>query len=372
MAISTIGASGLDGNVSQLGKNLLINGEMLSAQRGDLTGLGGSNVYTSADMWELRRSAGTEEARVSTSVESLSKDNSILLGGHRYALKIDCTTAESAVGSAEVMFVCTKIEAQNLQHLLYGSEGSQQAMSLRFGFSSPKSGTHCIALYSPDGNRSLVREFTVAAADTFEIIKIDNIPGDALGTMNNDNGEGLRLAFPLFAGSAYHDTNNTWEANEAASTSNQQNLLDNTSNNIFITGVQLEVGLKCTDFEYEPHSVTLAKCQRYFFRLNDIDSPIPFMAGQAITATRTRAVFHLPVTMRNTAAGGITLALSDADHFSARAVNVAKAASGIAAQGSAGGNIVYLDLTIASTTAGDSILHESDTANSYVDFSSEL
>jgi len=139
-------------------------------------------------------------------------------------------------------------------------------MSLRFGFSSPKSGTHCIALYSPDGNRSLVREFTVAAADTFEIIKIDNIPGDALGTMNNDNGEGLRLAFPLFAGSAYHDTNNTWEANEAASTSNQQNLLDNTSNNIFITGVQLEVGLKCTDFEYEPPGVTLAKCKRYFER----------------------------------------------------------------------------------------------------------
>ena len=297
MAISTISSSGLDGNVSQLGKNLLINGEMLSAQRGNLTGLGGSNVYTSADMWELRRSAGTEQARVSTSVESLSKDNSILLDGHRYALKIDCTTAESAVGSAEVMFVCTKIEAQNLQHLLYGSEGSQQAMSLRFGFSSPKSGTHCIALYSPDGNRSLVREFTVAAADTFEIIKIDNIPGDALGTMNNDNGEGLRLAFPLFAGSAYHDTNNTWEANEAASTSNQQNLLDNTANNIFITGVQLEVGLKCTDFEYEPATVNLAKCQRYFNRITgeeDNDS----VAFYGSTATDRGTSFFHTVPMR--------------------------------------------------------------------------
>ena len=301
MAISTISSSGLDGNVSQLGKNLLINGEMLSAQRGDLTGVGGSNAYVSADMWEVRRSAGTEEARVSTSVESLSKDNSILLGGHRYALKIDCTTAESAVGSAEVMFVCTKIEAQNLQHLLYGSEGSQQAMSLRFGFSSPKSGTHCIALYSPDGNRSLVREFTVAAADTFEIIKIDNIPGDALGTMNNDNGEGLRLAFPLFAGSAYHDTNNTWEANEAASTSNQQNLLDNTSNNIFITGVQLEVGLKCTDFEYEPHSVTLAKCQRYLVAIGDTNGGLGVRVGMAAVRGGTTifdVVVPHPVSMR--------------------------------------------------------------------------
>ena len=155
-------------------------------------------------------------------------------------------------------------------------------------------------------------------------------------------------------------------------TANQVNVFDDAANNFFLSGVQLEVGAIATDFEHEPFSVTLAKCQRYFFRLNDLDSSMAFMSGQAISATRTRAVIHLPVTMRNTAYGGITLALSDATHFSARAVNVAKAASGIAAQGSAGGSAVYLDLTIASTTAGDSILHESDTANAYVDFSSEI
>ena len=283
--------------VSPGSKNLLINGDMFVSQRGALTGVGGSNAYVSADMWELRRAAGTEQARVSTSVETLSKANSILVGGHRYALKIDCTTAESAVGADEVMIVCQQMEAQNLQHLLYGSEGSEKPLSMRFGFSSPKSGTHCIALYCPDGNRSLVREFTVASADTFELIKIDNIPGDALGTMNNDNGSGMRVAITLFAGSNYQDTNNTWEASEAAATSNQQNLLDNTANNIFITGVQLEVGSVSTDFEFEDYGTTLNKCWRYF-RIQDMTSMRVFGGTYDINANTASGPITFPVEMR--------------------------------------------------------------------------
>ncbi len=254
------------GGSALIGRNLLDNGDMLVQQRGSLTGLGGSTAYSTMDRWEVR-SSGSPQGRVSTSSSSASKANSILLEGHRFTLEIDCTTAESAVAAGEFIIITQKIEAQNLQHLLFGSEGSQQALSLRFGFRSPKSGTHCVALYSADGNRSIIKEFTVAAADTLEIIKIENIPGDALGTINNDTGEGLRVAFPLICGSSYQASADAWAGGEDYATSNQQNLLDNTANNIYIAGVQLEVGSVCTDFEFELQSVTMAKCQRYFNRI---------------------------------------------------------------------------------------------------------
>ena len=55
-----------------------------------------------------------------------------------------------------------------------------------------------------------------------------------------------------------------WASNERYATSNQQNLLDNTANNIYLSGVQLEVGSVATDFAHEDYGTTLRKCQRYY------------------------------------------------------------------------------------------------------------
>ena len=303
IADANITKAKIAGGSALIGRNLLDNGDMLVKQRGSLTGLGAAAAYTTMDRWELKIAA-SPQGRVSTSSSSLSKDNSILLEGHRFALEIDCTTAESAVAAGEYIIITQKIEAQNLQHLLFGSEGSQQALSLRFGFRSPKSGTHCVALYSPDGNRNIVKEFTVAAADTLEIIKIENIPGDALGTINNDTGEGLRVAFPLVAGTAFQVAADSWAGGEDYATSNQQNLLDNTANNIYIAGVQLELGSVSTDFEFEPQSVTLTKCKRYFERKTHVNN-ISFAVGAAGSTTVFYFVLYFEVEKR--AAPTVTL-----------------------------------------------------------------
>jgi hypothetical protein len=288
------------GGSALIGRNLLDNGDMIVKQRGSLTGLGAAAAYTTMDRWELRIAA-SPQGRVSTSSSSLSKANSILLEGNRFSLEIDCTTAESAVAAGEFIIITQKIEAQNLQHLLFGSEGSQQALSLRFGFRSPKSGTHCVALYSADGNRNIVKEFTVAAADTFETIRIENIPGDALGTINNDTGEGLRVAFPLVAGTDFQVAADSWAGGEDYATSNQQNLLDNTANNIYIAGVQLEVGSVSTDFEFELQSVTLQKCQRYLVAIGDTNGGLGVRTGMAAVRGGTTifdVVVPHPVSMR--------------------------------------------------------------------------
>jgi hypothetical protein len=44
----------------------------------------------------------------------------------------------------------------------------------------------------------------------------------------------------------------------------QVNLADSTSNDWYITGVQLEAGTTASDFEFLPVDVNLQRCQRYY------------------------------------------------------------------------------------------------------------
>jgi hypothetical protein len=200
----------------------------------------------------------------------LTQDTDVPAGqGFAYSLKCDVTTAEAAVSAGEMQGLQTRIEAHNLQHLIYGNANAKTVV-LSFWFKSPKSGAHCVGLYQPDGTRSYIREFTVASADTWEQHTV-TFPGDASGTITNDNGEGLRLNFALTGGSTYQVAADGWAAGEDYATSNQQNLLDNTANNIYLTGVQLEVGSVATDFEHEDIGTMLAKCKRYYEQM-DFDS----------------------------------------------------------------------------------------------------
>jgi heat shock protein HspQ len=44
----------------------------------------------------------------------------------------------------------------------------------------------------------------------------------------------------------------------------KSNLADNTANEWYITGVQLEVGTSATPFEFLPYDVNLKRCRRYY------------------------------------------------------------------------------------------------------------
>jgi hypothetical protein len=257
---NAVTAAKVSADVAQLGKNLLINGSCSVAQRGSVSGIGGSQTYTACDRFKLFFGTGGEQGRVTTTQDTDVPSG----GGFSSSLKIDCTTAESAVASGELFALSQDIEAQNIQHLLYGNAAAK-TLALSFWFKSPKSGTHCVALRQPDGSRSYVREFTVASADTWEKHTV-TFAGDASGTINNDTGSGLSVVWPLVAGSDFQVTADQWAAGSDYATSNQQNLLDNTANNIYITGVQLEVGSVVTDFEDEDISITQFKCDRYYQR----------------------------------------------------------------------------------------------------------
>ena len=276
-------------------KNLAINGGMRIRQRaisayagGSQTGLGASTAYTQVDMFKLFCS-GTA-GRVTADGSNNSAADS-LATGHQQSLLIDVTTADASVASGDIMTIRQTIEAQNCQQLQWGGSDAKD-VTLQFWMKSPKSGTHCVSLYQSDDGRGYIKEFTMASADTWEQFKI-TFPGDTTGVIDNNINAGLSIDWPLICGTGEQGTANSWLSSGKAATSNQQNLLDNTSNNVYLTGVQLEVGSVATDFAHEDFSSTLTKCQRYFWQGGMGASGGALSTSQAILGV----VF--PVTMRS-------------------------------------------------------------------------
>lgn len=272
-----------DDSILREGDDLLINGAMAVAQEGtSFTGVGAAATKYVLDQW-LVYTIGSPQGRATVTRESG------VFAGFGFSAKIDTTTAEAAVAAGEVWAFQQRIEAQNLQHLKYGS-ASALSLVCTFNIKSPKSGTHCIALHQPDGTRSIVKEFTVASADTEEEITVV-FTGDASGTINNDTGEGLRLTWPLVAGSTFQVAADAWAAGEDYATSNQQNILDNTANNFEITGVRLRTGTvaTATPFVHRSIGAELELSKRYYEELGGTASE-HFGNGQCLTTTIARCV----------------------------------------------------------------------------------
>jgi hypothetical protein len=194
--------------------------------------------------------------------------------------------------------------------LCYGTSDAK-TITLSFWVKSNKTGTYSISLYKFDGTSySYVKNYTINTANTWEkkIIIITPTAGSttfitsSAGQIANDNSHGLDINFILSVGSNHTGgTDDSWSSNlEHYATSSNVNWMDSTSNNFYITGVQLEVGPQSTPFEHEPAGFTLSKCQRYYYRLEGNKSSwmYPIRTNNANGYRRT--TIHFPTTMRTT------------------------------------------------------------------------
>jgi hypothetical protein len=339
--------------------NLVINGGMTVAQRGSQTGQ--YSGYTAVDRFWFQE-GGSIQARFTTTQDGSGG------GGHANSLKLDTTTAESTIASGDLLNLQHRIEAQNLQHLQWGS-ASAEDVTLSFWMSSPKTGTHCVSLYQADATRSYISEFTIASANTFEYFSV-TIPGDTGGTINDDTGAGLYVSFPILSGTTYQAAAGSWLASEDYATSNQQNLADSTSNNIFVTGVQLEVGSVATSFAYEGYGTTLNKCYRYYERLtpNTATRQAIFQAYN-VTTTVASGIFNY--THKRAAP---TVTFTAGATFEVRHQTTTTVCTAAALSGSSDEDRALCNFTVSSgLTAGQGcIIRRNDTDTTYVEVSSEL
>ena len=342
-------------------KNLLINGGFNVSQRGASFAAPSSMDYT-MDRWMFTKNTGA-------GVVTITQDTASAPAGFGYCLKVDCTTINSSPASGDRHTVQQRIEAQNLQHLDYGAAGAK-TLTLSFKVSSPKTGTHCVALYCVDGVRSIATEFTVTSANTWEDVEV-TFAGDTGGTINNDTGEGMAVVFPLVIGSATQVTSaDTWEGGQLWSTSNQQNLLDNTSNNFLIAGVQLEVGSVATDFAHEDAGTTLQKCQRYFWYQGPFASMGGFAQSYNLNTVIADGLVQFPVPMRTAPTFGTSGTASDYHIRHGITETTCSSAANLFVISIFGGRIRF---TVASgLTAGEGSQLLSASSSGYFTYSAEL
>jgi hypothetical protein len=279
-------------------RNLVINGDMSIAQRGTSESSVTTGGYKTIDRWQNVGIFGTWTISQSTDVPSGQ--------GFSSSFKMDCTTANASPSAGNQLHISQRIEGQNVQYLKKGTS-SAESLTLSFWVKTNKTGTYQVNLRDKDNTRIIGQTYTVSSADTWEK-KTITFAGDTTGTFGNDDGNSLECEWFLGAGSTYTGgaVPTSWEAESAGDRAAglTVNLADNTANEWFITGVQLEVGSSATDFEFLPYDVNLQRCQRYYF---DTASVVNGEAGSGLGGIFTFKAFNsneaagynaFPVTMR--------------------------------------------------------------------------
>jgi hypothetical protein len=114
--------------------------------------------------------------------------------------------------AADALYQFTqKVEAQNLQHLLYGT-ASAKSVTYQAKIKSDWAGTMTLYVIAPDGSRSYAAPLVVAGDESQETFTF-TLPGDASGAINNDTGVGFDWMITLAGGSNFQGgTTGAWAA----------------------------------------------------------------------------------------------------------------------------------------------------------------
>ena len=303
-----IGSQSAQGN-----RNLIINGAFQVAQRAtSVTGVTGDG-YQAVDRWQNQSgSLGTFTMSQSTTTPD----------GFAFSHKYDCTTADASPSAGDFLIFQHRIEAQNLQHLQYGTSGAK-SITLSFHVRSNKTGTYIAELSHGDATSKNQQSYTINSANTWEKKTLTYV-GQTSDAINNDTGIGMFIQFWLGAGSTYSSgtlTQNTWANTTAANrAAGQVNLADSTDNEWYVTGVQLELGEQATPFEHRSFADELARCQRYYenFAGWTTGESVIYLAGRILTSNRVDLTYKYKVTKR--AAPSLTISTDNGSEGTAPSI----------------------------------------------------
>jgi hypothetical protein len=104
--------------------------------------------------------------------------------------------------------------------------------------------------------------------------------------------EVLKIIFWLLAGANFQSGTLQTSWNTRTTTNDavgQVNLADDTANEWYITGVQLEAGTTASDFEFLPVDVNLQRCYRYCYRVNGNSTDDQMFGAIGFFGTTSRA-----------------------------------------------------------------------------------
>ena len=284
-AITPVKTAGL----ASAGKNLIQNGAMRVCQR-DTTFASLTSGYATtidrfaryihlAGTWTITRSADVPTGQ-----------------GFAHSIKLDCTTARGSLDASSELVILQRIEGRDLQRLKKGTANAEK-LTVSFWVKSAKTGTYILELFDHTNSRTINKSYTISASNTWEK-KTVTFDADTTGALANTSAVALQLNFWLAQGSNWQSgtLQTTWGGNVTANRGvGQVNLADNTANDYYLTGVQMEVGETATEFEHRPFVEELIHCKRYF---QTVRQGIAGMCSN--TSGGCNWWYELPVQMRAT------------------------------------------------------------------------
>ena len=241
---------------------LIMNGDMRIAQRGtSATDISANGHYT-VDRWRhnFQNSAGRLTSSQSTDVPTGQ--------GFKHSLKLDCTTADTSIAANEFGQISQALEGQDLALFNKGTADCTTFTVVFWAKGTAK--TYGLELYDSDNNRQITKLFTVSTSWTKHVI---NFPADTStdDDFGYDNEKSFMLSFGLHFGSDLTSgtlNDSAWadfvNANRYAGISS---FFDSTDNELYLTGVQLELGTFAEgtepEFQFVDQATQLMHCQRY-------------------------------------------------------------------------------------------------------------
>ena len=272
---------------------IIINGDMAIAQRGDQTGKT-DGCFTACDRFYFNS--------INMGTWSLTQSTENPGNGFAHSLKWDCTSADGGTGAGDNNYLSVQTEGRNIQGLQKGTS-SAKTSTVAFWIKCNKTGNIVVELWDRTNDRHVGQVVTISSADTWEK-KIVNFPADTTGAIASDNARSIMISWAFGAGTNFTSGTlpTSWasrvDANRFVGTT--LSLPDNTANELYITGVQWEIGTFTADtiqpFQFEDGGASLARCQRYF---HDFDSILwGNMISDTSSYTYRRCSYDYPVEMR--------------------------------------------------------------------------
>ena len=344
---------------------IIINGDMQIAQRGTSnSGVTSEAYHTGPDRWKL----------VPLGTVTISQSTDTPTGqGFKNSYKIDVTTADTSLASDDNSRFMTFLEGQNLQMFNKGNSGAEN-FTIAFWIKSSKTGTYVMELVD-DNDRHCCKTYTVSSANTWEK-KVVSIPNETSNAIDDDNTLGLQVYWWFAGGSDF--TSGTLATAWSSKTSANRavglnvNCYDSTDNEVYITGVQMEVGTfdsnSIPNFQFEDRGTSLARCQRYFYQEDNSDTYHNQANGFFSSSTLYVSLIELPVAMRNSPS------ITTSGNFQAAGTSSFDASS-IVVVDSTGTDLtkVQVRATVSGATAGQgAVLRNKDDANATLFLSAEL
>lgn len=250
-------------NGSQLSnRNRVINGAMIVNQR--------ASSYTATGEEYLldrfnHRTGSSFNFDTTTTQDSSAPD------GFTKSLKITPDSTQTPSGSHNGM-IATLLEADTLIGFASGTSSAKKFVLSFYAKSASQNNNHQYSVQLSKKNSSgqfyyQNRSFTVTSSwQRFTVA----FPADTSNNITTGNGEGLRILWHLAAGpDDIASAVTSWtSSNGNHAVTGQSNFMDNTSNEFYLTGVQLEASDAdvATDFEHLSFDVELRRCRRYFFK----------------------------------------------------------------------------------------------------------